>query len=221
MSLPEELIQAIADEVEARVVKPSPVDPRLMHLLSMDVSVETREVFIQDEVTEETGSWFNKVHRHLVQVNDDPITIWLCTPGGDMRAMFMYHDIVTTSPVPITVVALGEVASAGCLMLACASRPQDNRLVMESTTFMWHEARGFGGDLTESEAKARRTWEDWTGEHWRRLMARHVQGKNTRFWQNVTNKTREHWELGGKDIVAAGIADDLYRPELLPAPARR
>ncbi len=223
MSEQEHGAELFLDEIEERIGK-SGVAPYLQHIIDMDICETTREIFIQEEIDEKLGGWINVVFRRLLARSDDPITIWLNTPGGDMESMFAYHDIITSCPAPITVIGFGNVSSAGCLMLACASKPQDNRMVMESTSFMWHEARGFGDDaLTESEELARRVWKDWTSEHWRQLMARHVsvKGKSTRFWHNITNKEREHWLLGGKAIVDAGIADCLYDPALLPEPARR
>lgn len=213
-------LQFLLDEFEERLGKAS-VAPYLQHVLDMDVSEATREIFIQEEIDDETGGWFTKVVRRLVARSHDPITIWLNTPGGDMESMFVYHDVVTTCPAPICVVATGTVASAGCLMLACASREQDLRMVSESTYFMWHESRGGdSSDLTESEERARRVWKDWQGEHWRKLMGRHVSTTTSRFWRSITNKEPEHYLLGGKAIVEAGIADALFDSAKLPAPAR-
>lgn len=195
--------------------------PEVSHILDLDTNERTREIFISGLIDEEFGGWFLKILRHLESTSKDPITIWLNTPGGDMEAMFVYYDLVTNSSCPITVIGVGTVCSAGCLMLACGGTNGGRRLVTESCTFMWHESRGGeGGDLTESEEKARREWRDWTGDYWRTLMSRHVKGKHTKFWWNVTNKTREHWLLGGKDIVDAGVADAIYSFDLLPAPAK-
>lgn len=193
--------------------------PPLAHILDLEVNEKTREIFVSEDIDNEFGGWFTKVMRRLESKSNDPITIWLNTPGGDMESMFVYYDLVTQSPCPITIVGIGTVCSAGCLMLACGGTNGGRRLVTESCTFMWHESRGgWADDLTESEKIARREVDDWTGDYWRQLMQRHVKGKNSKFWWNITNKTREHWLLGGQAIVEAGIADALYTNELLPAP---
>ncbi len=210
----------LLDELEKRIGKPTTA-PYLQHVLDMDVSEATRELFIMEGIDADMAGWFTKVFRRLLAHSHEPITVWLNTPGGDLEAMLVFHDLVTTCPAPVCIVALGNISSAGCLMLACASRKQDLRMVMESTSFMWHEARGAQEELTESEELARRAHKDWMGEYWRKLMGRHVSSTTTRFWQNITNKTREHWLMPGKAIVEAGIADSLFDPELLPEPARR
>ncbi len=211
----------MSDEEEAKGGSPRTGAPTLWNILDLEVYEKTREIFVTDEIDAEFGGWFTKVMRRLESKSNDPITIWLNTPGGDMESMFIYHDLVTQSPCPITVVGIGTVCSAGCLMLACGGTHGGKRLVTESCTFMWHESRG-GGDyeLTESEMKSRREWQDWTGDYWRELMSRHVKGKTGKFWWNITNKTREHWLLGGRAIVDAGIADELYTSSLLPATTR-
>lgn len=108
------------------------------------------------------------------------------------------------------------------MMLACGGTKGGKRLVTESCTFMWHESRGGDdADLTESEEKCRRVWKDWMVDYTCLLMARYVKGKTSKFWQNITNKTREHWLLGGQQIIDAGIADALFKYSLLPASARK
>lgn len=196
--------------------------PALAHVLDLEVSEKTREIFISDEIDDDFAGWFTKVMRRLEAISNEPITIWLNTIGGDMESMFVYYDLVTQSPCPITVIGIGTVCSAGCLMLTCGGTNGGKRLVTESCTFMWHESRGGeGGGLSESEEKARREWKDWTGEYWRVLMGRHVKGKTSKFWWNITNKAREHWLLGGEAIIEAGIADALYQHSLLPYPAKQ
>lgn len=203
-------------ETEVRVTPAS----ALSHLLDLEVCERTREIFIGEEIDNEFGSWFTKIMRRLESISHNPITIWLNTPGGDMESMFVYHDLVTSSPCPVTVVGIGTVCSAGCLMLACGGTHGGKRLVTESCTFMWHESRGGDGfDLSESEKMARREYDDWTSDYWRLLMTKHVKGKTSKFWHNITNKTREHWLLGGRAIIDSGIADAIYSPRLLPAPA--
>jgi ATP-dependent protease ClpP protease subunit len=196
--------------------------PALSHVIELEVSERTREIFIGDEIDEDFASWFPKVMRRLESISHEPITIWLNTPGGDLDSMFVFHDLVTKSPCAITIVGIGTVCSAGCLMLACGGTHGGKRLVTESCTFMWHESRDAGvADLTESEKIARREYDDWQSNYWRDLMARHVKGKSTKFWFNITNKTREHWLLGGQAIIDAGIADALYSYDLLPGPAKK
>lgn len=187
-----------------------------------EVSLETREIFVVGDIDDNFGSWFTKMFRLLQMKSDEPITIWLNTPGGDEEGMLVFFDLVTTSKAPVTIVGSGSICSAGVLMLACGH----HRLVTENCTLMSHESRGLGGpDLRHSEAKDRRKWEDWLHERWFELMARCTEPHNVacdvKFWKRMTEKKAEYWLLGGQDIINHGIADELYTPDKLPEPAKR
>ncbi len=74
---------------------------------------------------------------------------------------------------------------------------------------MWmsHEPWGFGdSDLGLRAAKSRRKADDWTHEHWCRLMGK-LTPHNSEWWQEKTEREAEYWLLGGEAIVAAGVAD--------------
>ena len=199
--------------------------PKLRHLLDLSVFERTREIFVSEEITEEFGSWFRVVLRYLEAQSHEPITIWIDTPGGDEVSMFAFYDAVTGSPCEVTTVGSGEICSAGVLMLACGS--PGHRLVTENCVLMSHEG-GRGGaaaaTLRHSEAKDRRKFEDWSQAHWFELMARHTalvnEERDAAFWKSITNRKAEYWLLGGEAIIADGIADHIYTPKLLPAPAR-
>lgn len=215
---PEDLL----DEIEGRVQRNLP-RPELAHFLDMDVRVETREIFIQDEIDGDFGGWFTKVYRYFLALDPKaPITVWLNTEGGDEEGMLVFYDLVTTSPAKVTIVAAGSVSSAGVLMLACGH----NRLVTENCTLMSHESQGGeGGGLRHSAAKERRKYEDWMHDRWFELMARCCTRNNPEsdkaFWKRVTERKAEFWRFGAQEIIDTGIADAFYEYKLLPIPARR
>jgi ATP-dependent Clp protease protease subunit len=199
---------------------PIPV-PELAHVDKMDCNVVTREVFVGGEIDEEFGPWFTCVMADLESLSDDPITIKLDTPGGNETSMFTFHDLVRSSPCHITVVALGQVCSAGVLMLACA----DMRLVHESTVLMSHRGKGdVGGDY--ETIMARTKYVKWSEQHWSRLMDRYTpdevdgQRRDVAFWFNLGKKQPEWWLLGGASIVHEGLADAIItgtkRPSTSP-----
>ena len=191
------------------------------HTVNLDLDPKTREIFIT-EIEEDFGAWFTKAFRHLLKQSRDPITIWLNTPGGDTTSMLVFHDLVRTSPAEVTVIGVGQICSAGVLMLACCHK----RLVTENCVLMSHESRDEDAPgLLHSESKDRRKWADWMHDHWFELMARytrpHNPESNVTFWRKVTEKRAEYWILGGQAIVECGVADEVYRGEnQLPTPAR-
>lgn len=189
---------------------PVPV-PELAHIDHMDVNVVTREIFVSGEIDEDFGPWFTCVMQYLEQRSDDPVTIWINTPGGNETSMFVFHDLVRATPLHVTTIGTGQVCSAGVLMLACGN----TRLVTESCVLMSHRGRG-GVDGDMETIQARLEYIEWSEKHWSRLMERYtpdeVDGRRRDFnyWFQLGKKRAEFWLLGGEAIVHEGIADALY-----------
>lgn len=199
------------DEKEFSALLPR---PKLAHWIEFDFNPETREIFVDGEISPEFGPWFTKVFRGLLSIDAQaPITVWLNTPGGDMESMFVFHDLVRASTAEVTIIGLGGVASAGCLMLACGHR----RLVARSCVLMWHEwSQDAGWEGRYSELKERRQYEDWVHEYWLTLISQYVQPRgddperDVTWWRKRTKAKAEWWILGGEAIVQEGFADSLF-----------
>ncbi len=170
---------------------------------------KTRTIWIEGNIGEDWGAFFQQVMWWFEQESHDPITIYLQTPGGDTQSMYEFYDIVVGSPCEVTMIGHGQVCSAGVLMLVCG----DVRYVMENCVLMSHEASGFGTDegLRHSEAKERRKWEDWTVSQWNVLMARHTP-HDAAFWKSITGRKAELWKLGAYEIIQQGLADAVLDP---------
>ena len=210
--MPKEYVNIFTEDDEAAeyVNYPVPV-PEFLHVYKMDLNVSTREVFVAGEIDEDFGPWFTTVIKFLEQQNDRPIIIYLNTPGGDEVSMFAFHDIVQASSCHVTVVATGQICSAGVLMLACANR----RLVTESCVLMSHRGKGtHDGDLETLQSRMK--YVEWSEKQFARLMDRYTpeevdgQRRDYSYWFQLGKKRAEWWVLGGEAIVAEGIADGIY-----------
>lgn len=174
------------------------------------VDIESRSIFLGtgiDQPDEESDtdwrSWFTVGFRTLDAHSDAPIKLWLNTPGGDETGMYMAYDLIRTATSPIITIGIGEVASAGVLLLAAGHR----RLVTENAVVMSHEGSGgMHSDLSASEIKSRMKWIKWLEENWCDKMALHTP-KTAKEWARITSKEAELWLLGGAQIVEEGLAD--------------
>ena len=185
--------------------------PEIAHIVKHSVDMVTRTIFIGEEIEEDFGAWFTTVIQYLERLNDRPVTIWLNTSGGDVTSMFVFHDLVRASKLHITIIATGQVCSAGVLMLACGH----TRLVTEGCVLMSHRGQGFmGGDLETMEARMK--YHKWCEDHWAVLMDRYtpveVDGnlRDYKYWFALGKKRAEWWVFGGEAIVKEGIADFIY-----------
>ena len=103
---------------------------------------------------------------------------------------------------------MGEVCSAGVLILACAP----NRLVTESCVLISHSGRG-EVEGTHEDMKARIKYYDWSELHWADLMARYTP-EDASWWKLKTKRESERWYFGGPAIVAAGLADSVITDKI-------
>jgi len=93
---------------------------------------------------------------NLMHPDDQPdhITLFVNTPGGMASSAYHLIDIMKQSPIPIHTIGVGEVASAGVMILMAGSK--GNRFVTETTAIMSHQySRGFGGKEHEIVAAAK------------------------------------------------------------------
>jgi ATP-dependent protease ClpP protease subunit len=191
--------RGIFDLVEEDEIKLIPA-PEIAHVLSLGIDWKKRIIHLTGEISPDSGEWFWTA---VEQLGKDSIQVHLNTPGGDVDSMYAIHDAIVRHG-KVTVTAYGQVCSAGVLILACAKR----RLVTESTILMSHESSGSSGELGYRASKDRRKVDDWQHVYWATLMARYTP-HDEKWWRMKTEKTAEYWLLGGKEIVAEGLADEL------------
>ena len=199
----EDFFELFPDKVDGAPV----LAPPLTHLIDLEVYEKSREVFVSGEIDEDFGNWITMVFRRLESQSQEPITVWINTPGGDVTSMFVFHDIVRSIKSEVLTIGTGQVCSAGVLMLACGNR----RLVTESCILMSHRGEeGMVGKL--EELKAQLEVAEWAERHWATLMARYT-SKDEKHWFQLGKKSAQWWVLGGQNIIIEGLADGLYNPD--------
>lgn len=184
--------------------------PVFTHQLDLEVFEKTRQIFVNGDIEENFGTWFTMVIRRLEGLSLDPITIWVNTPGGDVNSMFTFHDLVRASPCEVITIGIGQVCSAGVLMLACGNK----RMVMPSCILMSHRGdEGISGKL--EELKAQLNVSMWQEQHWASLMASYTD-KDEKYWFQLGKKEAQWWLRGGQEIIDNGLVDCLYDYNKLP-----
>ena len=179
--------------------------PEIAHFHNLEILPSKREIHLTGDINEDTGAWFYKCMRWLeIKAPTSPIRVVIATNGGDVESMFTIHDTIRNSPCPVQTVGIGEVLSAGVLILACG----DHRLVHENIGVMAHEFSGADEELGQKAWKERGKFRDWQAAKWAELLARYTQ-MTPRQWTNKLNSKGEFWLLGSDAIIKAGIADAM------------
>jgi ATP-dependent Clp protease protease subunit len=89
----------------------------------------------------------------LAAENDQPITIFVSSPGGHVESGDMIHDMIKFIRPEVRTIGSGWVASAGALIFVGAERK--NRFCLPNTRFLLHQpSGGVSGKATEIEIQA-------------------------------------------------------------------
>lgn len=108
-----------------------------------------------------TGGINDKVARATVErllalaaENDEPINVFISSPGGHVESGDMIHDIIKFIKPEVRVIGSGWVASAGALIFIAAEKK--NRFCLPNTRFLLHQpSGGVGGSATEIAIQAK------------------------------------------------------------------
>ena len=85
---------------------------------------------------------------------DDPIKVFIDSPGGDADAGYAIFDMLRFIKPEVITIGMGTVASAGALVHLAAKR--ENRLSLPNAHFLIHQPlSGIRGVATEIEIHAR------------------------------------------------------------------
>ena len=89
----------------------------------------------------------------LAEVSDDPINMFISSPGGHVESGDMVHDIAKFITPVVRCIGSGWVASAGALIFISAEKK--NRFCLPNTRFLLHQpSGGVGGPASDIEIQA-------------------------------------------------------------------
>lgn len=89
----------------------------------------------------------------LTEESDDPINLYISSPGGHVESGDMVHDMIKFIRPEVRTIGSGWVASAGALIFIGAKK--ENRFCLPNTRFLLHQpSGGIGGTATEMQIQA-------------------------------------------------------------------
>lgn len=111
--------------------------------------MKTRSIMLTGEITKESA---DQVIRNLLVMDsegNDPITIYINSPGGDVDGGFAIYDMIRFISSPVRTVGIGLVASAAVIVLLAAEK--EHRYGFANSTYLIHqpmtEMRGVAADI--------------------------------------------------------------------------
>ncbi|MBI9104796.1 MAG: ATP-dependent Clp protease proteolytic subunit [Spirochaetales bacterium] len=115
--------------------------------------LETRTILLSGEVNKELAEKVVKQLLLLEAAGDDPIKVFIDSPGGDVDAGFAIFDMMRFVKPEVYTIGMGLVASAGALILLAA--PKERRIGLPNSHYLIHQPlSGIRGVATEIEIHA-------------------------------------------------------------------
>ena len=120
-----------------------------------DRLLKTRTVLISGEINKDRADEFARQMLVLDSESDDPIYVYINSPGGDVDSGFAIYDMIRFVSSPVTVIGMGLVASAAALIFL--SVPKERRIGFPNSTYLIHhqlsQLKGVAIDVSNYDDK--------------------------------------------------------------------
>jgi len=117
--------------------KPAPQEGLSLRLL------KNRVIIVSGEVTQELAEKTITQLLLLDYESQEPITVYVCSPGGHVDSGFAIYDIMKFIQSPVTTIGVGWVASIAVPIMMGA--PKERRWALPNTRFLIHQPSGGAG----------------------------------------------------------------------------
>ena len=116
--------------------------------------LKQRTVLLGEEIHRRSAQ---KVIAQLIMLSEesaeDPIRMFINSPGGDVDAGFAIFDVMRSIPSSLTTICTGLAASAAVVVLIGA--PKERRLSLPNSRFLVHQpSTGVRGDASDIQIEA-------------------------------------------------------------------
>lgn len=115
---------------------------------------ESRQVLITGEINDKLAQSAVGQLLALADTSDDPINVFISSPGGHVESGDMVHDVIKFIKPKVRTIGTGWVASAGALIFVAAEK--EDRYCLPNTRFLLHQpSGGIGGTASNIEIQAK------------------------------------------------------------------
>jgi ATP-dependent Clp protease protease subunit len=110
-----------------------------------NVLFKSRQVLITGGIDDKIAYAATAQLLALAEESDDPINLFISSPGGHVESGDMVHDVIKYIKPVVRTIGTGWVASAGALIFVAAAR--ENRFCLPNTRFLLHQPSGGVGGV--------------------------------------------------------------------------
>ncbi|GHV95029.1 ATP-dependent Clp protease proteolytic subunit 2 [Spirochaetia bacterium] len=164
--------------------------------------LKTRTILISGEIRKELAEKTIRQLLLLEDMGDDPIRIFIDSPGGDADAGYAIFDMIRFVKPEVWTIGMGLVASAAAIIQLAA--PKERRVGLPNSHYLIHQPlSGIRGVATDIEIHAREL--DKLREKINRLIA----GETSLPFEQVEKDTdRDYW-MNAAEAVKYGLINKV------------
>jgi len=136
------------DDDDSKKDKSSIIDPLAGRML------KTRTILLSGEINKELAEKTIRQLLLLEDMNDDPIRIFIDSPGGDADAGYAIFDMIRFVKPQVWTIGMGLVASAAAIIQLAS--PRERRVGLPNSHYLIHQPlSGIRGVATDIEIHAK------------------------------------------------------------------
>jgi len=171
----------------------------LLSRLAMD-----RIVFVHEPITSQLAMTVNAQLLYLDAISDEPIQLYISSPGGEVMAGLSILDIMASLRSPVHTVALGMVASMASILLVYG----DRRYMLPNAQVMLHQPLGGAqGQASDIEITAQQIIKI------KKKLNAMLAERTGRPLEEIERVTDRDSYFDAEESLAFGLVDEILRPE--------
>lgn len=163
-----------------------------------------RNLFLTGEINADMANSFVAQLLYLEETPDEPVNIYINSPGGEINAGLMIYDAIQGSRLEINMICTGLAASMAAVLLAGGQH--GSRYILRHSKVMIHEpllANGVGGSATSIRKISESIIE--TREMINEILAKHT-GKTV---EEINDATSFDNYMRAEEAIAFGLCDRI------------
>ena len=181
------------DDEDSRQTGPDPLIQRML---------KTRTILLAGEIKKDLAERTIRQLLLLEDMGDEPIKIFIDSPGGDADAGYAIFDMIRFVKPPVWTIGMGLVASAAAIIQLAS--PRERRVGLPNSHYLIHQPlSGIRGVATDIEIHAREL--DKLREKINRLIAEET---GSPLEEVETDTDRDYW-MNAEDAAAYGLVSRI------------
>ena len=166
--------------------------------------LKTRSILLSGEINKESADRFIKDLLVLEADSNEPVKVFINSPGGDVDAGFAIYDMARFVSCPVIMVGTGLIASAASLILLAV--PAERRVGLPNSSYLIHQPLSeMRGNATDIEIHALQL--EKVKEKLNRIIS---EATGTALETVAADTDRDHW-LDAEQALAYGLISRIVK----------